>query len=501
MRGFDFVLSKRNDRLVYRVISGMGSRVFFVIAFVGNILCAHWSHAFVLEGQSWTRDRTVVLQLSLGGPARLLDGSTSFNQVAQKALNVWNPYLAHLHLSFVNNSPVPPADADDEMSVQFSSTVFGKTFGSGTLAITLLDFRGNVFEETDTLFNTFYHWDSYRGPLRIGVQDFRRVAIHEFGHTLGLDHPDDHHQTVVAIMNSHASNLDTVQPDDINGVRTLYNTGPAFRTSVNASVLRNLSTRALIGTGQNVLIGGFVIQGSRPATFVVRAIGYSLRALGITTPISDPTITIFNSNHQMVATNDDWFNSSSAQTIASFHLDPSNSIESALYVTLNPGSYTAVVQGFSNATQAASSGIGLVELYDLHLSASRAGNISSRGQVQSGQNVLIAGFIIGGTQSKQVVVRAIGPSLAKSGIAGPLADPTLELRNVNGVLLQSNNNWQQNNPNAQTISSRGLAPTEPRESALLATLNPGSYTAIVRGVANDTGTALAEVYDLSPAPP
>ena len=283
-------------------------------------------------------------------------------------------------------------------------------------------------------------------------------------------------------------------------MRSLYNSGPAFRTSVNGPVLRNLSTRAFIGTGQNVLIGGFIIQGSQPATVIVRGIGYSLRAEGITNPIRDPTITVYDANQRAVATNDDWFTSANAETIASFHLDPPNSLESALYLTLSPGAYSVVMQSFSNPTQPARTGVGLVEVYDLHLSPSRAGNISSRAQVLTGQNVLIAGFIVGGTQSKQVVVRAIGPSLASSGIAQPLADPTLELRNANGALIQSNNNWQQQNPNAQTISSRGLAPTQPRESALLATVSPSNYTAIVRGVANDTGTALVEVYDLSPAP-
>jgi len=467
-------------------------------ALVIGMVCAGSTHAYVLENLSWTRDRTVVMQLSLGaGSFTLMDGSRSFNQVAQSALAIWNPNLLHLKFSSVANSPVPNDGDDDEMSVFFSNNIFGETFDHGTLAITLLNSRNGVLEETDTIFNTFYQWDSYRGTLRPSVMDFRRVAIHEFGHTLGLDHPDEHGQTVSAIMNSHASNLDTVQADDIAGVRSIYNTGPAYHALPNPPILRNLSTRALIGTGQNVLIGGFVIQGSAPATFIVRAIGYSLRAVGITAPITDPTLTIFDANHHAVATNDDWFTSANGQTIASYHLDPPNSIESALYVTLNPGAYTAVVQGFSPTV----TGVGLVELYDLHLTASRAGNISSRGQVLTGQNVLIAGFIVGGTQTKQVIVRAIGPSLATAGISNPLADPTLELHNGNGALLQSNDNWQQNNPNAQAIMNRGLAPTQPRESALLATLNPGNYTAIVRGVANDTGTAVVEVYDLSAAPP
>ena len=483
------------------VIPGTISKVSCRLGLVAVLFFAQTSLGFVLENLSWTLNRTVVMQLSLNMPRTLIDGSTSFNQVALNALNVWNPYLVHLRFSAKTNSPVPPLGDDEEMSVFFSNNVFGDTFGNGTLAITILSSRDQgVLEETDTIFNTAYTWDSYRGRLRRDVEDFRRIAIHEFGHTLGLDHPDDQGQHVTAIMNSTESNIDTVQADDIAGVRSLYDSGPAFRNAVNAPVLRNLSTRALIGTGQNVLIGGLIIQGSQPATVIVRGIGFSLRAEGITNPISDPTMTVYDASHRVVATNDDWITSANAQTIASYHLDPPNSLEPAFYLTLNRGSYSVVMQSFSDATQPAQTGIGLIEVYDLHLSSGRAGNISSRAQVLSGQNVLIAGFIVGGTQSKQVVVRAIGPSLAAAGIAQPLADPTLELHNANGTLVQSNNNWQQQNPNAQTISDRGLAPTQPRESALLATVNPGNYTAIVRGVANDTGTALVEVYDLSAAP-
>jgi hypothetical protein len=465
------------------------------------IMAASAASGFVLEGQSWTRDRTVQMQLSLGGNQALSDGFTSFNQSAQDALNVWNTYLAHMQFSAVLNSPVTPSNSDDEMSVLFSSTVFGQTFGSNTIAITILNSRGTVLEEADTLFNNAYTWDSYRGALRPGVIDFHRVAIHEFGHTLGLDHPDQHGQTVTAIMNADVSDIDTVQPDDIAGVQSIYSSGPAYQSgsTAPAPVMLNISTRAFVGTGDNVLIGGFIVQGSMPATVVLRAMGGSLSASGFTSVLEDPTITIYDSNNNVVTTNDDWFNSANGATIASYHLDPPNSIESAVYVTLNPGAYTAVVQSFSSPTQPAGTGFGLVEVYDLHTTTSRLGNISSRGLVGTGDNILIGGFIVGNGAAKTVVVRALGPTLADRGVANSLADPTLELRDGSGNLIAANDNWQQS-PNAAAIQSEGLAPAHPSESALQVTVNPGNYTGLVRGVNNSTGFALIEIYDLSPAP-
>lgn len=471
----------------------------FFLLFAAGIFLLPSAFGYSLEGQSWTRDRSVVMQLSLGGPQALSDGFTSFNQSAQDALDLWSQHLTHLRFKSVLNSPVPPDASDYEMSVLFSNTVFGDSFGSDVLAITLLNYRGADLSETDTLFNTAYSWDSYRGAIHAMMMDFHRVAIHEFGHTLGLDHPDDAGQHVAAIMNSRISSIDHIEPDDITGLQSIYSTGPAYRSSVNAPVLLNISTRGLIGTGENVLIGGFIIQGTQPATLILRAIGYSLRAVGISAPIRDPVITVYDGNQQIVATNDDWIASPDAETIASFQLDPPSSIESALFLTLPPGSYTAVVKGFSDADTPPATGIGLVEIYDLATTGSRAGNISTRGQVKTGDNVMVAGFIIGGMQSKKLVLRAIGPSLSRAGVAAPLADPTLELHNANGALLQSNDNWSQS-PNARAISNSGLAPTNPRESAIYATLNPGSYTAIVRGVNNGTGTAVVEVYDLSPSP-
>jgi hypothetical protein len=294
-----------------------------------------------------------------------------------------------------------------------------------------------------------------------------------------------------------------VQADDIAGVQSIYSSGPAYQASVNGPVLRNISTRGFIGTGDNVLIGGFIIQGSQPATVIVRGIGFSLSSLGIANAIVDTVVTVVDSSGRQVATNDDWFTSDDGPTIASYGLDPADSIESALYLTLNPGSYTAVVQGYSDEMTPAATGVGLFELYDLHLNTTvgRAGNVSTRGQVGTGGSVLIGGFIIGGgSQTKDVIVRGIGPSLANSGVANSLSDPTLELHDGNGATVQSNNDWQQQNPNATMIASLGFGPSDPRESALFATLSPGNYTAVVQGVNGATGVGLVEVYDLSSPP-
>ena len=203
----------RNEMIAYTnsVIPGIISKVSYRLVLVAALFSAPAAFGFALENLSWTRNRTVVMQLSLNMPRTLSDGSTSFNQVALNALNIWNQYLVHLRFSAKMNSPVPPMDDDEEMSVFFSNNVFGDTFGNGTLAITLLSSRNQgVLEETDTIFNTAYAWDSYRGQLRRNVADFRRVAIHEFGHTLGLDHPDEQGQHVSAIMDSTVSNIDTV---------------------------------------------------------------------------------------------------------------------------------------------------------------------------------------------------------------------------------------------------------------------------------------------------
>jgi Matrixin len=451
---------------------------------------------------AWVKDRTVVMQLSLGTGTRILrDGFTSFNDSAIDALKAWNSHLAHLQFSWMKNSPVIPEEGDDEMSVAFDNKIFGDNFGSGTLAVTMLGYRNGNFEETDTIFNTAISWDSYRGALTPPVFDFHRVAIHEFGHTVGLDHPDQAQpkQSVVAIMNSIVSNLDALAQDDINGATAIYSTGPAYHSIPNAPVLMDLSARGTTYTGNNVLIGGFIVQGSQPAQLVVRCLAFSLASYGIPNALGDSVIELHDANNHLIASNDDWFTSPSAETISSYHRDPPNSIESALLVTLNPGNYTAIVRSFSNAQQPATQGVALFEVYDLRTSSSRLGNVSARGQVGTGNNILIGGLIVGGSTPKLVVVRALGPTLAQFGVTGVLADPYLELRDGNGNLVEANNDWQQS-PEAAIISADGKAPSNAKESAIARTLSPGNYTALVRGVSGTTGTALVEVYDESASP-
>ena len=250
----------------------------------------------------------------------------------------------------------------------------------------------------------------------------------------------------------------------------------------------NISSRGMVGTGQNVLIAGFIISGNQPKKVIVRALGPTLSTLGVSGALADPTITIVNSGNVVVASNDNWRNTQETE-IAASGFAPPNDLESAIIATLAPGSYTAVVSGKNSGT-----GVALVDLYQLDASTSIFGNLSTRGFVGTGENVLIGGLIIGNGEPPVIVLRAIGPTLGSFGIAQPLQDPTLELRDANGALIAFDNDWKDNTPTG--IKATLLNPTDNRESAIIASLAAGNYTAIVRGKNGTTGVALVEAYRL-----
>ena len=258
-----------------------------------------------------------------------------------------------------------------------------------------------------------------------------------------------------------------------------------------STTLYNISTRAFVQTGDNVMIGGFIITRAGQKKVIVRGIGPSLVSYGITNPLQNPTLELHDSNGAIIATNDNWMSAPNVQDIIDSGLAPGNNLESAILMNLDPGAYTAIVRGVNAGT-----GIGLTEVYDLDLTAgSKLGNISTRAFVQTADNVMIGGFIVSGLDSGMVIVRAIGPSLVSYGITNPLQNPTLELHDSSGAIIASNDNWM-DAPNVQEIIDSGYAPSNNAESAILMRLAPGAYTAIVRGVSAGTGVALVEVYGL-----
>lgn len=239
--------------------------------------------------------------------------------------------------------------------------------------------------------------------------------------------------------------------------------------------------------GDGVLIGGFIVSGDKPKSVVMRGIGPSLARAGVEGVLRNPVLDLYDSTGTLRAENDDW-TSLPADSVPE-GLAPSDPLESFLLVTLRPGSYTVVLRDAEGGT-----GVGLFELFDLAATRSKVGNISTRGVVGTGDNAMIAGFIVGGDEPTKVLVRAIGPSLTAMDVTGALADPNLELHDAQGSLIFSNDNWRSDQLNQ--IKATSIPPTDDHESAIVATLDPGSYTAIVRGTGNTTGVALVEVYNL-----
>ena len=279
---------------------------------------------------------------------------------------------------------------------------------------------------------------------------------------------------------------------------------PTASPTPSPGLVGNVSTRLPVGTGDNVLIEGFIVQGPVGSTkkIIVRAIGPSLAPFGITDALADPTLEIHDATNAIIAINDNWrttqvggiITADQVADISASQLAPSNDLESAIIANLAPGSYTAVVRGAGNTV-----GTGVVDAYDLSAgSPAKLANIATRGLIQPGDKLMIAGFIIQ-NGSVRAVVRAIGPSLSAFGITNALADTTLQLRDNNGAIVVENDDWKirtDGSSQQAELEATGLQPTNDLEAAFLITLQPGQYTAQVRGKPEATGIGVVQVYFL-----
>ena len=264
-----------------------------------------------------------------------------------------------------------------------------------------------------------------------------------------------------------------------------------------------------VQTGDRVGIGGFIIAGTTPKDVIIRAIGPTLVRDDIVDVLNDPVLELHGPGAFVTVINNNWRDTQEAE-IQATGIPPTNDLESAIVATLNPGAYTAIVRG-----NGGTSGVALVEVYDLNMGVdSKMANLSTRAFVSTGDNIVIAGFLlsdssatgingVGGPNDDRVIVRGIGPSLAPAIFPASevLADPTLELRDANGTLIVANNDWQDNAVQAAEITAAGLAPTNSLESAIAATLPPGLYTALLAGRNNGTGIGVVEIYDRGPETP
>ena len=217
-----------------------------------------------------------------------------------------------------------------------------------------------------------------------------------------------------------------------------------------------------------------------------------LSDFGVAGALADPTLELYQGN-TLLFSNDNWRNSTQQAEIESSGLAPGKDAESAIIWTLTPGqNYTAIVRGKNGTT-----GVGLMEAFDLDRgAASKLGNFSTRGFVDGDDNVMIGGFIVipSGGANVRILARALGPTLADFGVPGVLADPTLDLINSNGMVIRSNNNWKDSQ--RAEIEATGLAPNHDEEAALVETVAPGAYTAIVRGNGRTSGVGLVEIYNI-----
>lgn len=365
---------------------------------------------------------------------------------------------------------VTPNDAGDADGIQNYPVLTSAVFANATVRIT-----GSLNSTANTTFRIELFGNDKADPSDYGQGQYY----------LGF-------ANVTTDANGNAS-FDISVPAPAS-VRTISSTatGPAGTSEFSASIfakLLNISTRAQVGTDDNIAIAGFIITGTDTKKVLVRGIGPSIKVGGapVAGRLADPVLDLWDSSNTRLAQNDNWKDSQQAQ-IEATGLAPTDNKESAVLISLAPGAYTAQLSGRNSGT-----GIGLVEVYDLTQVGSRLANISTRSLVGTNDNVMIAGCIVAPNtgRSSRVLVRGIGPSL--SGISNRLSDPVIELHDANGLLLASNDDWKTNQAEAEATK---IPPTDDRESALVADLLPNNYTVVLRGKDNFTGVAVVEVYRL-----
>ena len=431
------------------------------------------ARAYTPLGSTWPSG-TIPLRLQLDATAAsltfpLTDGATSWNSIAQSALNDWNTSLARSHFSATTNSASAAANklGDGLNQVFFATNIYGDAFDSRTLAVTLVDNGDQTIRsvEADLVVNKNRAWNSYRGTIRNSPLDLRRVLLHELGHVLGLDHPDQATpaQTVSAMMNSTISDLEALSSDDLAGATYLYSTAIA-RPALTAQP-----------TNQIAIVGA--------------AAKFTLTVNGQDPPVADD----FHSYH--------WY----FKATGAADFEP-------LFTLIKPGSLnfgsvqiedagTYYFQAITPDDTVTSTAVTLSTNPATLSSTTQLANLSTRGIGGASPRAMIVGFVITGPRNKSVLLRAAGPTLASFGVAGALADPQLVLKDFTGTTVATSTAiWDQS---ANTADIRAATPrvgafalpSGSRDAVILTSLAPGNYTATTTSPGNATGTVLIEVYD------